>query len=55
MTKEQLQTPKEQIADLTQEISDMQEDLVYDNITITNAAKDQLTIAEAESSSRRSY
>ena len=39
---------KEEIADLTQEISDMQEDLVYDNITITNAAKDQLTIAEAK-------
>ncbi len=39
---------KEDIADLTQEISDMQADLVFDNITITNAAKDQLTIAEAK-------
>ena len=39
---------KQDIKDLTDEIAAMQEDLVYDNITITNSARDQLTIAEAK-------
>ena len=38
---------KQELKDLEQEIIDMQADLVYDNITITNEMRDQVTQAEA--------
>ncbi len=39
---------REDIKEMTQELIDMQADLVFDNIRITNEMKDQLTISEAK-------
>ena len=38
---------KQEIIDLEEELAAMTEDLVFDNITITNAKRDEVTIAEA--------
>ena len=39
---------REDIQEMTQELVDIQSDLVFDNIRITNEMRDQLTISEAK-------